>query len=281
MKNKKPLKCPYCSFSGHPFFLYNAVDYFKCVACGLVFRDHRLDRRGYIFEEQSLDQTSGTRDALFKLILQNIEIERPRGNLLDVGCGIGSFLKMAMDGGWHAKGIDFSHEAIRRAGVSCGDSAVQGTLQDINDHDAYDVITMINVLDHTDEPWHETRRALALLKRNGLLYLRFPNGTFHQTLWRGIPAFSWGNLIRKQCIFHRYSFTKRFIRPLLEHQGYEGIVARNSAVSAFIKPFFPGKERVNRPIRKGLLLGFRLLDISLGHRVLWGPSLTITARKKG
>jgi 2-polyprenyl-3-methyl-5-hydroxy-6-metoxy-1,4-benzoquinol methylase len=82
------------------------------------------------------------RDPLFRSILDEIENEMQVGNMLDVGCGCGSFLKLTIERGWRTKGIDPSHEAISHSRMYCGDLTIQGTLSDLKDRDMYDVITI-------------------------------------------------------------------------------------------------------------------------------------------
>src|SRR3989344_4843693 len=52
-----------------------------------------------------------------------------KGNVLDIGCGIGNFLSAAKDRGWKCTGIDFDPDAIESAKRATG----------INDFEATDV----------------------------------------------------------------------------------------------------------------------------------------------
>ncbi len=67
----------------------------------------------------------------------------PRGRLLDVGCGDGSFLRAARDCGWQVTGTEMSPEAAREAGFDIGE-----TLAGIADRGPFDCVTMWHSLEH-------------------------------------------------------------------------------------------------------------------------------------
>src|SRR4029077_3834385 len=94
--------------------------------------------------------------------------------LLDVGCGLGELVRVAVDSGWDARGIELSAEAVavcRRFDLPCDttnffDPALDGR---------YGLITMVELIEHVANPRTFFERAAELLEPGGVLYLTTPN----------------------------------------------------------------------------------------------------------
>ncbi|HUU53187.1 MAG TPA: class I SAM-dependent methyltransferase [Candidatus Bathyarchaeia archaeon] len=217
------------------------------------------------------------RDRLFGGILDLIEKKRGTGRLLDIGCGCGVFLEAAQKSGWKVKGIEPSIQSVEVAKRQYGLDVFTGTLQEHDENGKFDVITLINVLDHSVEPWKEINKANLLLKPGGTLYLRFPNGFFHSFLFNVSKKLSIERSITRFLVFHEYCFTPGFIRRLLSDHGFTDIQIYNaslsggSLISSF--PVFSFVARVIEAVEK-------LTDSFSGGRVLWGPSLEVIAGKR-
>jgi SAM-dependent methyltransferase len=191
--------------------------------------------------------------------------------LLDVGCGCGFFLKEAGNRGWDVAGVDPSEESITHCDRLLGDSVAQkGTLKDFSQRKMYDVVTMINVLDHSTEPWSEILRVRVLIKPKGLIFLRFPNGVFHTTLYKISKIFKLENFIKDFLVFHEYSFTPYFIRRLLNDCGFANIVIQNAG--------FSGGTFFNRLLKKSFGVAVNILFAISAGRFATGTSLEVTAQ---
>jgi SAM-dependent methyltransferase len=218
----------------------------------------------------------GKRDRLFGRILDLIEKRRDAGRLLDIGAGCGVFLVAAQKKGWKVKGIEPSIQSVEVAQRQYGLDIYNGTLQEYDETGKFDVITFINVLDHSAEPWEEVKRAVNLLKPGGIVYFRFPNGFLHTWIYRLASKFGLADLSRRFLVFHEFSFTPAFVRKLLSDHGFAGIKVYNAILSGgSLISSFPVFSFVTRIIE----VAEKLTDLISGGRVLWGPSLEVIARK--
>lgn len=101
--------------------------------------------------------------------------------LLDVGCGVGYYLKDAIDEGFDAYGIDISEYAINNPLPEVVGKTRLGGITDIPfGPDQFDVITAFDVIEHIHP--RDTEKALIelyrVLKPDGILILTTPSGFY-------------------------------------------------------------------------------------------------------
>jgi SAM-dependent methyltransferase len=233
------------------------------------------------FRELAWDQLKGHRDRIYREALDRIEEQVRCGRLLDMGCGCGLLLREARARGWIVTGLDPSRESIDHLNAMLGPVGVVGTLEDFHPVERYDVITMINVLDHLIDPWEDVKRAAALLRPGGLLYLRLPNGRFHGAVLRFLRFWGFSAKARHVVVFHNYSMAPSWLGRMLADQGLTGIAIGNAGLSG-LNGHRPKEDgtRLIPLLAKGARYGVK----SIGHfgagTVLWGPSLEAMARKR-
>lgn len=93
-----------------------------------------------------------------------------KGKLLDLGCATGLFLKKAVEGGWDAEGVEFSEFAAQHARDIERLKVSHGDLIDMHFPAAnFDVITMWDMIDHTESPYDIVKEAFRILKPGGIL----------------------------------------------------------------------------------------------------------------
>lgn len=96
--------------------------------------------------------------------------------ILDVGCGMGGFLKSARNKGFVIYGVEQSSEAIAFAQAIGVNNICQSSLFDIpNEWNDFDVITVFEVLEHLDKPSLMVQNAYERLKQGGILYITVPD----------------------------------------------------------------------------------------------------------
>ncbi|MGQ9675872.1 MAG: class I SAM-dependent methyltransferase [Chloroflexota bacterium] len=154
--------------------------------------------------------------------------DRP-GNLLDVGCGAGSFLVFAFRRGWTCYGVEPSRETTEHL-VDNGIADVRWCrLEEAAfDHEFFDLINASHVLEHTSDPVQALRKMNNLLKPAGLLFLKIPRVTLEArilgTYWMG-----W-DLPRHLYHFGGSTFKKALVAAGFEILSIEGEVTPNNAI---------------------------------------------------
>ena len=98
------------------------------------------------------------------------------GRLLDVGCGTGVWLRICKSYGWDVYGVDLSTQAVETAKASGLLNVWAGTLVEAKfPSNFFDVVTMVQVLEHTYDPRAALLEARRILKPGGRLYVTVPN----------------------------------------------------------------------------------------------------------
>jgi SAM-dependent methyltransferase len=204
---------------------------------------------------------------------------REVGRLLDVGTGCGFFLVSAQKRRWEVAGVEPSVQSVEVARRENDLDVFTGTLQDYEENSKFDVITFINVLEHSALPWREIYRASELLRPGGLIYLRFPNGFLHSRIYRLAQVFALEEPVNKFLLFHHYSFTPRYIRSMLDDHGFVRTTIRNSPPSeGDPNRLFSNLNIATRIKRVVYSIAKMTKTISLG-RLFVGTSLEVTAIK--
>lgn len=173
--------CPACGDLA-PLRLGEKHDYavWKCRRCGVVFiepeaapadiarvYDHYYDRASF--------QTTSTVAASLERLVRSAEEFRQTGRWLDFGYGEGGILAVAQGRGWLCYGIELSGQALEH-GRSRGWTVASDPSSDQRfEPGTFDVVSMIELLEHVPAPAQILRSAAPWLRPGGLLYLTTPN----------------------------------------------------------------------------------------------------------
>lgn len=132
-----------------------------------------------------------------------------RGRVLDVGSGLGYFLKIARDDGWQVDGIEPRSAAVKFCYRNFGIEVHEGFLEDfVKKTGVYHAITLWDVLEHVFDPIRFLERCLELLIPGGILVIAIPNAS-------GWPARIFRGRWRYVMPAHLYYFKMPFISQLL------------------------------------------------------------------
>ena len=98
--------------------------------------------------------------------------------MLEAGCGIGTFLADARDAGWRVSGLEINPEFPEFCRKELGIEDVKvGLISDPPFADAsFDVVAMLDVLEHMYDPVQAVKQCARLLKPGGVLVVKSPNG---------------------------------------------------------------------------------------------------------
>lgn len=109
----------------------------------------------------------------------------PQGSVLDVGCGLGYFTYALVKEGYDATGIDISEEAIHNARQAYGDFFVCDDFFAYHPKSKYDVVCMLELIEHVDNPHAYIAHARTLLKPGGRLIITTPNRSWYspEDIW--------------------------------------------------------------------------------------------------
>lgn len=149
-------------------------NYLKCPDCLTISMKTPTPPSETLGNSHVYERMADHRDARVLSILNNLS--RTPGSILDLGCGNGSFLRLALDNGWHGRGIDGSPKLAASAKAR----GTQVELCDL-DHwerrndDIYDAVRLWYTLEHIAHPGRLIRLALKSLKPGGVLLVGIPN----------------------------------------------------------------------------------------------------------
>jgi len=132
-----------------------------------------------------------------------------RGRLLDIGSGLGYFLKIAKEDGWLVEGIEPSSAAVRYCYDTFAIRVHEGFLEDFYGlSGVYDVVTLWDVLEHVYDHIQFLERSIDLLAPGGILVLAIPNAS-------GWPARLFRGRWRYVMPTHRHYFKMPYITKVL------------------------------------------------------------------
>jgi len=163
------------------------------------------------------------------------------GNLLDVGCSAGTFLKAAKERGWTVEGLDVGEGACARTSQEAGCPVHCGTLDTVAlPSESFDVIHAAQVIEHVLDPHAFLDAAHRRLKPGGALLLSTP--------------------IIEPRVFHTTYLAQRVLVPL---------VSRGREVPFPWALHYPFHVFVQSPRSLGLLLGRHQFKIVHSRKVFW------------
>ncbi|EMN01925.1 class I SAM-dependent methyltransferase [Leptospira noguchii] len=163
-------------------FVENGIDIVRCSNCNHVFSTYEQEEHyeGYWDDDSSYDL--GWWDNAHREIYQdfiNKFLTAPSGKILDVGCGLGFFVKRIVDQkpNWEAIGYEISEKAVQFAKDKNGlKNVFSGIVQNSGiEKNSLDMITLWDVIEHIPKPHSLLEYLHSLLKPGGILFLQTPN----------------------------------------------------------------------------------------------------------
>lgn len=223
--------CPNCGCSATRLYL-KEQDFriVQCSKCGLSFLanppeditlyDNYYNETPYSggnYEQNSSDPFLSEIYAINEQRLAELKKIKDHGLLLDIGCGLGFFLKSAAGQNYDAFGIDIADTALafaqREFGVLCERKSTDELLAE---HRKFDIITLWHVLEHFLDPVAELKKVHSLLNEGGVCCIEVPNlhsieFILSRKKWKG------GNHPR----YHRTFFTAQTLDDTVRRSGFK------------------------------------------------------------
>lgn len=162
-------------------FLENGIPILKCSDCGHVFSAYEQDEHysGYWQEEEfDLNWWDHAHREIYEEFIDKF-MKKDSGSILDVGCGLGFFVKMIGEKkkNWKALGFEMSPQAVKFAREKNGLSNVyEGMVQKSGiAENSLDIITLWDVIEHIPKPAPLLDYLYSVLKPGGILFMQTPN----------------------------------------------------------------------------------------------------------
>jgi SAM-dependent methyltransferase len=275
--------------AARPWFEDGLVRLSKCKRCGLVYADPMPDQRtirnwydqGY-FERGAAAHVVGAQKKQAEHQFGELRelgsfSSQVRYSVLDVGCGRGTFLQVALEGGWLAFGVEPSAVAAQYATSRLGVPIENCTLEDSSYSDeTFDVIRLSHVLEHMPQPIATLGRVRRLLKSDGILLLEVPReGKAYEWLFQNAYRWLLGIPPPRPCFLpeHLYLFTIGTLRRLLELTGFSVVRIRAEGMQAV------GRFSTSRtgPLVQAIGLAVRATNLDV---VLGGGNIVLFATRR-
>ncbi len=229
--------CPVCGNSKIFFSLY-AKDYtvssenfeiWECTNCSFRFTQNIPDvsEIGKYYQSQKYISHSDSSDGLINSLYHKIRkrtlvnkkklvekmTQKSAGNILDIGCGIGSFLHTMQKANWTITGVEPDANARQKA-KELYHISVQPSNQLFElPNNSFDAITMWHVLEHVHDLHRYVDQIKNLLKYKGRIFIAVPNYTsydaqYYDSCWAGydVPR-------------HLYHFSPKTMKEMLKTHG--------------------------------------------------------------
>ncbi len=233
--------CPICNSSDNVkiFLGYSVLpaerNILRCKECNLLFfdpdRSDGLDDSYWnnkqhvgIYENQEVQNDF---EVEFKKRIKSINDLVSHGMLLDIGCGLGDFLRVARENGWKVCGVEIASVAVEYARKKYGLDVYQGTVENCDFSDeSIDVVTMWDVIEHIQNPRQALSAIRSKLKKGGMLVIKTPNDN---SLFKSLSRFVYFISAKKisfllkyvYYIPHYYCYNKQSLSRMLEKFGFK------------------------------------------------------------
>ena len=202
----------------------------QCTGCGLVManpQDSRTDLQAVYshLADEEYHQEAHNRSQTARKRMNWINKTCPPGRLLDVGCATGIFLEEAGKFGWQLWGIEPSTWAVDQLRLRLPGAQVNvGFIESVTyPADAFELITLWDILEHVTEPALGLQTLHPWLVRGGYLFLNVPN---IDSVSARLMGSRWVLFLRE----HLWYFSPTTITSLLEKTGYRVIEIRPNRV---------------------------------------------------
>jgi SAM-dependent methyltransferase len=220
------MNCPICACEGKQIAGDTSKTlqayYLRCHGCKTLFSSSVAtdDQLNAYYEHYYTNDNLDIPDVAAKSILKTVksfENFRTDINLLcDIGFGAGALLDAADSQGWNCAGSEFALDAIK-LGKTRGWDVHMGSLGPSDLMGPFDVITIVETLEHVSNPRELLNQAAVRIRTGGLIYGTTPNA-------RSLNAYAlkdgWSVLSFPE---HPVLISKKALKSLLLELGFKNV----------------------------------------------------------
>jgi SAM-dependent methyltransferase len=254
----------------------------RCRRCGLVRSDPVLsaDALAELYKDSTFDygeELEGLRRTYGAALDRAAGHLDSRRGLLDVGCGSGFVLEVALERGWSdVHGVEPSGDAIAKAAPAIRPLIVQDMMRaGLFEPGSLSAVTLFQVLDHMPDPVGVLRDCRAILRPGGVILALNHNVT-------ALSARILGERSPIIDVEHMYLYSPETMRRLFTEAGFEVLSVgpvRNTYSISYLTQLVPLPRTLKRSVLARLrrtAIGRARLTVPLGNlsliaRVADGP----------
>jgi SAM-dependent methyltransferase len=217
-------------------------------------------------------------DRRLALIQRYVSLEGAR--MLDIGCGIGAYVRKLQEFSNYVYGIDIDAPRVRQAKTGSLAVAVSERLP-FADH-SFDMVLMNEVIEHVQDDKQTLRDACRVVRPGGHVVIYAPNRFYpfethgvylgKRYVFGNIPLVNYlPNFLRRRLVPHARAYTTRGMRKLIAglpaelivhtqvYPGFDNIIARRRRLGWLLRNVFHRLERT--PLRALGLSHFMVLRV--------------------
>ncbi len=226
--------CNLCN-SDLVYLLYRLSQGYKimeCRNCGLRFLFPTLSKENlYKIYEDGYFKTWGTdngndkpltrlKELCYESVFKEVERFMRTGKLLDVGCAFGHSFDMVIKRGWDPYGVEISPEAYKIAVEKFPSKVILGDFLNVELHKTFfDLVVMVDFLEHTNHLMDAMSKAHDILKPKGLIAIITPDAnSFSARLMRR----NWPHIKLE----HTFYFSPTTLKLLFAKRGFKPLILK-------------------------------------------------------
>jgi 2-polyprenyl-3-methyl-5-hydroxy-6-metoxy-1,4-benzoquinol methylase len=226
-------KCYLCDSSKNKIvFNEFGIDMLKCKKCGHVYSSYKQDQNyadyfGEKIEKQDHFWWKEAHDRMYNDFGEKF-LKNKKGRILDVGCGLGYFLKfISKYNNWKGFGSEISKSAVEYADKNLGlENIKQGRVEESGfSNNYFDIISLWDVIEHIPNPRPLLSYLYDILKENGVLFMHTPNISIQ------LPKAKFKKIIKglnkdvhyMEAKDHINIYSQKIIKRLLKEVGFKKI----------------------------------------------------------
>lgn len=235
--------CPLCKnnniqelyeFHESPYQSIIPASIVECQNCKLIYKIQHNNKPiaeyydNSQFAEHAYFANEDVSNSELQKIINYIKSNCPdKKKLIDFGCGAGFFLKLAKIAGYTVSGIELNKTLASATQRELNVTIFNEDINEFSDADNnYEIVTMLDFVEHLEQPFEILRKAFRMLEPGGCLVLYTPN---HRSLLVKISRII--TKITKKISFvypifndlHLVYFDKNSLKKLAEDTGFKVI----------------------------------------------------------